>query len=352
MSASIIPDAIAFSAALLLVLICVPVIIRACIHWRLFDQPGRLKIHSHPIPRLGGVALALALTAGTIFAARSASANYLFFLAALVLIWLAGLADDIRELAPQIRLAAQAAGGILLYFGGWRVSHIGSGYFAPVWDCLCVALAVILFVNAFNFLDGADGLAAGVAGIIALAYVIIPGVALSPLGYAVACSLLGACAGFLLFNFPPAKLFMGDSGSTVLGFSVAFLALDFFRASSAAARGTPWLFPILIAALPLLDALFAVARRLRNGNSPLHGDRGHFYDLLLAAGWPARRVALTCYFLTALLGLAGWLATEADFKSRIILLIACLAGLLAAALRLGSFRPDAPEQSNYRAHQT
>lgn len=95
---------------------------------------------------------------------------------------------------------------------------------------------MILFVNAFNFLDGMDGLAAGITMVIALGYALFPGVALGALGYAVAWSLQGACAGLLFFNFPPAKIFMGDSGSTVLGFSVAFLGLDFIGARGAGAR--------------------------------------------------------------------------------------------------------------------
>lgn len=87
-------------------------------------------------------------------------------------------------------------------------------------------LFVIVFVNAFNFLDGADGLAAGITAVIALGYAAMPGVRLSVLGYAVAWSLLGACVGFLFFDFPPAKIFMGGSGTTVLGFSAAFLGVE------------------------------------------------------------------------------------------------------------------------------
>ena len=135
---------------------------------------------------------------------------------------------------------------MLLYAGGWRIAFSSSAAFAIVAQCLYV----ILFVNAFNFLDGADGLAAGITGVIALGYVVIAGFALSALW---ACAWLGvwlgACAGFLFFNFPPAKIFMGDSGSTVLGFSVAFLGLDFIAAHSdgGAGRAGSLLFTFLIA---------------------------------------------------------------------------------------------------------
>jgi UDP-GlcNAc:undecaprenyl-phosphate/decaprenyl-phosphate GlcNAc-1-phosphate transferase len=204
-------------------------------------------------------------------------------------------------------------------------------------------------VFAFNFLDGADGLAAGVTGVIALAYIIFPGTALGVVGYAVAWSLLAACCGFLLFNFPPAKIFMGDSGSEVLGFSVAFLGLDFITAKAPNAAATALLFPLLVAALPLADAFFAILRRLDSGRSPLLGDRRHFYDLLLERGWPARRVAIACYLLTALLAGLAWLATQGNFKQTLLIGIAAAVALLCGAIWLGSLRPRVAAPRGRRA---
>jgi UDP-GlcNAc:undecaprenyl-phosphate/decaprenyl-phosphate GlcNAc-1-phosphate transferase len=112
------------------------------------------------------------------------------------------------------------------------VAVLSSSAFAIFAQCLFL----ILFVNAFNFLDGVNGLAAGITAVIALGYALVPGAALSAFGGAVAWSLLGASAGFLFFNFPPAKIFIGDSGSTVLGFSVAILGLDFIGGGVRAAR--------------------------------------------------------------------------------------------------------------------
>jgi UDP-GlcNAc:undecaprenyl-phosphate GlcNAc-1-phosphate transferase len=184
-----------------------------------------------------------------------------------------------------------------------------------------------------------DGLAAGVTAVIAAAYLLIAGAALGTIGYALAWSLLGASAAFLLFNFPPARIFMGDSGSSALGFSVAFLGMDFIAAKGAnAASGTVLIFPLLAAALPLADAIFAILRRLESGRSPFHGDRRHFYDLLLAAGWTTKRVAITCYLLTALLAGSGWLAIQGDAKRIALVGIAAGAALLSAAVWLGSLR--------------
>jgi UDP-GlcNAc:undecaprenyl-phosphate/decaprenyl-phosphate GlcNAc-1-phosphate transferase len=170
----------------------------------------------------------------------------LFFAAALGLVWLAGFVDHLRELAPSFRLLAQIGGAVLLYAGGWRVA----GFSSSAFGIFAQYLFVIVFVNAFSFLDGVDGLAAGITAVIALGYALVAGTALGALGYAVAWGLVGACAGFLFFNLPPAKMFMGDSGSTVLGFSGAFLGLDFIGARGAGGTASSLLFPFVIAALP------------------------------------------------------------------------------------------------------
>src|SRR5208283_5054328 len=125
-------------------------------------------------------------------------------------------------------------------------------------------------VRCFNFLDGADGLCAGVTAVIAGAYLVVPGITLSVLGTIVAWSLLGVSIGFLVFNFPPrASIFLGDSGSTLFGFGVAFLALDFCSANAMTEHHIALVVPLLMAALPLLDGIMAVLRRLHGGKSLL-----------------------------------------------------------------------------------
>jgi UDP-GlcNAc:undecaprenyl-phosphate/decaprenyl-phosphate GlcNAc-1-phosphate transferase len=344
MNAGWVREAVAFAVALGCVLASVPLIRRVCVRWGIFDPPGHLKIHGEPIPRLGGMAIAVALAAGVTSALHGAGAGALYFAAALGLVWLAGFVDDLREVPPVFRLLAQIGGALLLYAGGWRVAVFSSSASAIIVQCLLV----ILFVNAFNFLDGADGLAAGITAVIALAYSALPGVGLSAFGNAVAWSLLGACVGFLFFNFPPAKIFMGDSGSTVLGFCVAFLGLDFIGARGGGDAARSVLFPFLIAGLPILDALVVVARRMMKGRSPFRGDRGHFYDYLLAAGWTAWRVAISCYLLTGVLGVLGWFAMPGGSRRSLILGVGIFAGLVVSALRLGALRLGAIRQARDR----
>ena len=338
-------EAIAFAVALGCVFALVPLIRWLCARWGIFDQPGHLKIHLEPIPRLGGAGIAFGLVAGMVSALHGARSGALFFAAALGLVWLAGFVDDVRELPPALRLLVQIGGALLLYAGGWRVTFSTSAAFAIVAQCLYV----ILFVNAFNFLDGADGLAAGIAGVVALGYAATPGLPTSAYGHAVAWSLLGACVGFLFFNFPPAKIFMGDSGSTALGFSVAFLGLDLTSGHSDGGVARALLFSFLIAALPILDALLVVTRRVARGRSPFRGDRGHFYDFLFAGGWTARRVAISCYILTACLGLLGWFGMLGGMRRSLILGVGIFGGLLASAWVLGAARLGAMKHSRYRA---
>lgn len=271
-----------------------PIIRRICIRANLFDRPGSLKIHARPIPRLGGSAIFFAMLAGMLVSGTHNLFAYWPLTAALALIWFTGLLDDIRGLHPLLRLAAQLAAALLLYLGGWRVPAFTSGPLAILMLCLFT----ILFVNSFNFCDGADGIATGVACVVSLSYLALPEAALTSLGLEMAAVTAAACTAFLFFNFSPASLFLGDSGSTLLGGSLAFLGLD--RAQAHVETGRFLFVAFAAAALPLFDAVRVILQRTLHGTSPLHGDRRHFYDALLAKGWRVRRVAVSSWALTAL----------------------------------------------------
>ncbi len=323
---------IAGAASLAVVTIALPGIRALAMRFRLYDLPGRLKLHTQPIPRIGGVAMALAFAAGLFVSAIDASYSSVSFLTALAIIWAVSLGDDLRGFSPGIRLAAHLGAAFLLWQAGWRLPILQPAALNAAATCLFVAF----FVSSFNMLDGADGIASGTTAVIALGYAALLGVATSRLGSVAAWSLLGTCLGFLLFNFPPAKIFMGDSGSAVLGFLVAFLSLDFYRGHHG--YGGYLLAPLFFAALPLVDALFAIVRRLRNGSSPFAGDRRHFYDVLLQNGWPARRVAYCSYLATSLVVLLGWLCDREVFVA-VLMLMALASTVFVAAARLGMFRP-------------
>jgi len=319
--------------ALGLVLVFVPIITRVCIHFRLFDSPGPLKTHTRPTPRMGGVAIVIAFVGAILVAVGASETLALHFFAALALVWFTGFIDDLRGLSPHCRLATQAAAGVILWHGGWRLFTASRAPFS----LLATSVFVVIVTNALNFLDGADGVAAGVTTLIALAYGIEMIGTDRHLGAAVAWSLMGACAGFTVHNYPPSRLFMGDSGSNVLGFGIAFLGLDFYDARP---QPSSLVFVVVLAGLPVVDAGFAVVRRLLSRRSPLKGDRRHIYDLLGARGWNARRVAWTCYAITASLGVVGWTSLRCNAALACLLSVSSLVLLAVALILLGALRAD------------
>jgi UDP-GlcNAc:undecaprenyl-phosphate/decaprenyl-phosphate GlcNAc-1-phosphate transferase len=282
---------------------------------------------------VGGSSLATTRFAGqveTAFGANAAAGGYVFL--ALLLVWSAGLIDDLRGLPPTTKLAAQLFAGLLVSQTEWRLAVFSNSLL----DICLTCFFVMLFINAFNFFDGADGLAAGVVAVASLGYALLYTTRAASVGAAVSWSLLGACLGFLLFNFPPAKIFMGDSGSTVLGFLLAFLGLDFYRVHHAI--GTRLFLPLIFAGLPILDLFLAVFRRIHKRMSPFMGDRQHIYDLLQEQGWSARPIAFSSYLATAGLVLLGWLCNYLNPALALMAIAVAFGSLFITAVRLGSLR--------------
>ncbi|MGH9686320.1 MAG: glycosyltransferase family 4 protein [Candidatus Acidiferrales bacterium] len=320
----------------------VPVVRMLCLRFGAVDNPGPLKIHTRPVPRLGGLAVVVSIIAGIFFCCRQPPSAIAYFLAALSIIWIAGFADDLRDISPLARIAAQTFSGVLLWLGGWRfLPEIVSPKFGGLSAILACGL-VVAVANGFNFLDGTDGLAAGVAAIVGASYLAISfGMAIAPITLSVAAGLAGSCVAFLVFNSPRASIFLGDSGSTALGFCVAFLALNSTHAIHPAEAIQ--FAPLLIAALPLLDAALALTRRLRRKASPLLGDRRHIYDLLMIErGWSPRRVVFVAYAITASLAVVAWFGQQYGLRGFLVLSGLSLAGLLIPAIRLGCLRAEQP----------
>ncbi len=313
--------------------VCLTPAVRYFAHrWDLYDRPGGLKIHAGAIPRLAGVAIAVAFVAALAASGQPLNSEIAYFLGALGLVWLAGLIDDLRDLPPSIRLLAQVLASVLLYWGGWRVNV--SNY--PTINLIATIVLVMWFVNALNFVDGTDGLAAGITAVAAVAFAALFAAQGAHLFVAVTLALLGCCVGFLFFNFPPASIFMGDCGSTLLGMVLGFLTLAFLR--SHPGLSFEIVVPLLFVALPLADAAFAVIRRLRQGKSPFSGDRRHFYDLLLHRGWSRPKVVLVSCWVSALFALVGLLGERAHLSGASGILAGVV--VLTWGVQLGSLRPE------------
>ena len=328
MNATILTGGVAFCASACLA----PVVRSLARRWELYDRPGELKIHAGAIPRVGGVAIGLAFLAALLTRRHLVHTAMTGFMVGLTVVFLSGLVDDLRGLRPAARLAVQAIAGGLLYYTGWQVALSDLGM---VNVATTIAL-VLWFVNAFNFVDGSDGLAAGLAAVAALGFVFIFVRHNLPELAAISAALFGSCAGFLFLNFPRATIFMGDCGSTMLGLVLVSLTLAAARASPTPALGLSS--SLLFAAVPLADALFAIIRRLRRGQSPFSGDRRHFYDLLLRRGLSSKAVAIVSYLVGGISVAAGILSAHLE-TGRITLVLASCAILILGTL-LGSFKTD------------
>lgn len=313
-------------------------------------------VHTHPTPRLGGVAMALGFIAAMLIArhtdylgeAVGSAAGWGVMLGA-ALICLLGVIDDIWDLDWLTKLLGQILiAGLVAWMGVQLVSFpifgltIGSSRLSLV----VTALVVVVAINAVNFVDGLDGLAAGMIGIGAIGLFIysyslartLGEGSFASLATAVVAALAGICLGFLPHNFSPASIFMGDSGAMLLGLLTASGAIIvagqidpanvYFR--QAFPSFLPILLPLAVLALPLFDMTFAVVRRLAAGKSPFHPDRKHLHHRLLDAGRSRQRAVLIMYLWTAVFSLGA--ASMVLFRIRTVLGISVFAALVAAVI--------------------
>jgi UDP-GlcNAc:undecaprenyl-phosphate GlcNAc-1-phosphate transferase len=339
-------------------------------------------IHAVPTPRLGGVAMLAGLAVAMLVASRIPFLHGVFeetgrawgIVGAGAMVCLLGVADDIWDLDWMTKLAGQAlAGGYLALQGvqlyqlpfGSDLLLIGSGRLS----LFVTVLTVVVAMNAVNFVDGLDGLAAGMiaiggTGFFVYTYLLSREASptdVSNLATVVIAALVGACVGFLPHNFYPARIFMGDSGSMLIGLVIAAAAIVVtgqLDLSSATNRQTipafvPIVLPIAVLLLPLLDMGLAVVRRVGAGRSPFHPDRLHLHHRLLELGHSHRRAVAIMYLWTAVFafGTAGLVL----LSTTTVLQVLGGATLVAALLTLGPLRgrdrpADVPADSSEGTH--
>ncbi len=283
----------------------------------LLDRPNDRSSHELPVPRLGGGAfMPVVLVAIFLFAPREAMPSGLLaaFLGGAALLFVVGLIDDVVSLSTGLRFAVHfvAAGAVLAAAAkSWPVG-IEAGWWAgalrpPAWGFWLLGVWIVGVLNLYNFMDGIDGLAGLQAAIAGLAWA-IAGVAMSAPWVAMAGAAIAAGAtGFLSLNWPKAKIFMGDAGSTVLGFGFATLPLVLVIETKRAARFEILLVAGALVVWPFLaDGAFTILRRLRKGENILQAHRSHLYQRLVIAGVSHARVTVIYGALAALGALLAW----------------------------------------------
>lgn len=260
-----------------------------------------LKIHTKPIPNIGGVVLFLSAAITLLISyclSPAISRSFLVIIPASLLLILVGIADDHRAISPYFRFLMHVLVSIATISFGFHIDLFSSN----VLDYLVTGLIIVGTINSINLLDGLDGLAVGVSAICCTAFALIAIIQNSLLLLALAVIPLGGLLGFLPYNFQPAKIFMGDSGSTLIGF---FLSILIITTTSESRSALYLAASLLILGLPLLDTGFAIVRRIRKKGSIFVGDRQHFYDLLMERGFSVRRTVITGYFLSCAFAFLG-----------------------------------------------
>src|SRR5258708_1658056 len=293
----------------------------------LMDAPSGRKVHRAPIPLMGGLAIYGAFLLALLLFRNWP--QYVVEIGAILVgaTWLAviGFIDDSIDLRPWAKFPAQALAALLVIALGIRVDLFN----IPVLDWLLTFLWIVGMINAINFLDNMDGLAAGVSAIASLFIFILAMMQGQYLVAPLAAALCGSTIGFLIYNFNPATTFMGDMGSMVLGFVLAVLGIKLkFNIPLAVS----WSIPLLVMGLPLFDTTLVVFTRLREGRSPLQGGRDHTSHRLVVMGLSPRMAVLTLYGVCILLGIAALIASETPQVGGIVELGVAIVGVACFVL--------------------
>jgi UDP-GlcNAc:undecaprenyl-phosphate/decaprenyl-phosphate GlcNAc-1-phosphate transferase len=281
------------------------------------DRPGPLKVHPEAVPYLGGVGVAAGL-AGAVVAARPALA--LPLLGALVL----GVADDARDVPPRLRLAGQVGVGVVTAALLDVRLATGLGFVA-------VAVASVVLMNGVNMVDGLDGLAAGVTLVAAVGFAAL----LHGDGRTLALGLAGAMAGFLWWNRPPARVYLGDGGAYLLGAALAALLAMAWHRHVPASRSVA---ALALVGFPAGELAFAVVRRARSRLPLFSGDRRHLYDRLATLGWSGTAAAGACVLGQVVLAAIAVAAGHATTAVAAVVVAAAAAAVLATGASVGSLR--------------
>ena len=302
-----------FVLAMVVTMACLPALVRLAIRWLIVDQPGARKVHAVPVPRVGGIAMAVGVLVAALLTIDLQTQDRWFLAAAGVLV-LFGALDDRFDLDYRIKLIGQLlAVGIAVTAGDVQVRTItlDDTVVLPQWISLPLTVVFLVGVtNAINLADGLDGLAGGTTFLCLCAVALLSSVGDQGAGTALSLAFAGAVLGFLRFNTYPASVFMGDAGSQVLGFAIGVFSV---RATQGGASQVSAAIPVLLLALPILDTLSVMVQRISERRSPFSADKNHIHHKLLAMGFGHHEAVMVIYVLqAALFLLAYFLRFESD----------------------------------------
>lgn len=304
-----------------------PMVKSLATHFGAIDVPkDNRRMHTVPIPRMGGLAIFIGFLLSVLVFTKEIDRGLQSILLGSMVLIILGVFDDKYALSAKFKLVFQLlAAAIVVFYGDLRIDQLANPFGSSLYSYLdfgifaypITIIWIVAITNAVNFIDGLDGLACGVSCISSVNLLVIALLVSDAQVSIVVAALTGACLGFVPYNFNPAKIFMGDTGSTFLGFILATVSIrGLFKAYTVIS----FIVPFLLLGLPIFDICFAVIRRVASGKSPMEADRGHFHHRLIDMGFSQKQSVAIAYILTGLLGLAAVLLTVSGAMKALIML--------------------------------
>lgn len=324
-----------FIIAFLISLAATPFISKIAFRVGAVDKPDARKVHSRVMPRLGGLAIYLAFTL-TVLLLVPMSKEIIGLLIGGTLIMAVGFVDDIRNISPRVKLMGQIVAASVLVVFGVKVTFLTNPFGPLIYlDYFGIPLTILWVVgvtNAVNLVDGLDGLAGGLASIAAMTIGLIAWHEGQLIAVLPAVALCAGIMGFLKYNFHPAKIFMGDSGSLFLGYMLAGLSV--IGLTKGASVITIFV-PVLIFGIPIFDTMFAILRRYINNKPIFQADKEHLHHRLLALGLSQRQTVFVIYSVSCILGVSAVFLTFLTTAQAFLVFVGITLLVFVAANRVG-----------------
>ena len=357
-----------FLVALLATLLATPLAKCIAQHLGAIDKPDERRINKVPIPRMGGIGIALGLVAAvavqvagtkllgwpTVFVPHMQlqGVDYKLLTVAVVIVFLTGAIDDVRNLKPRQKLLGQILAACVAASSGLVIGNVANPFTAELipigWLAYPITVVyLVAFTNVINLIDGLDGLAAGITAISCAAMFYLSYEAHQIDAAVLACILAGCCLGFLRYNFNPASIFMGDCGSNMLGFLLGVIAL---LGVNRVAAATTLIVPLVIAGVPIIDTFAAIVRRRRGHTAISQADTGHIQHRLIKQGFDQRQAALMIYGWSILLAAGAIIMTKVALPLRFVVFILLVSVSAVFIRKLHLFKPVLLHRYNPKTH--
>jgi len=341
-----ITSAYIFLLALIISFILTPLVRRLMVHLEIYeDCQLERKIHTSPVPSLGGLAIFCGFVGALYFIEPGLLIEFYGLILGGLVILILGLIDDLKDLSVTVKFSGQIAASLFLIYSGIRIDFL-TNPFGGMFYLGTLSIPLTLFwvsgiTNAVNFIDGLDGLAAGVVAVSSLTFTAVAVQEGQMEMIFLTAAVSGAALGFLPFNFNPARIFMGDTGSLFLGYILAGIAIrGLFKGPAAITI----VVPVLALGVPIFDAFCAIIRRRQNGKSIFSADTGHFHHRLLELGMNQRQAVLIVYLLSIILGMTAVFLNRADQLTGFLVLLFIGFCLIIVAGRIGIIEFITPKE--------